>query len=85
MMKNAKSDRKSRSVTGRKSQAPDLLRMSAQEGCPGLPMWSSRAHLSHILLDRAFTDVDTQLEQFATDPLSSPQSVILGHVLCMIP
>jgi hypothetical protein len=37
----------------------DLLRMSVQEGCPGLPMWSSRAHLSHVLLDRAFTDVDT--------------------------
>ncbi len=33
---------------------PNLLRMSAQEGCPGLTMWSSRAHLLHILLDRAF-------------------------------
>ena len=42
-----------------KVTGPDLLRMSMQEGCPGLPTWASRAHLSHILLDRAFTDVDT--------------------------
>ena len=42
-----------------KVTGPNLLRMSAQEGGPGLTMWSSRAHLSHILLDRAFTDVDT--------------------------
>ena len=71
-MKKAKSERKRRSVTGRGVTGPDLLRMSVQKGCPGLPMWSSRAHLSQVLLDRAFTDVDTELEQFATDPLSSP-------------
>jgi hypothetical protein len=64
-----------------KITGPDLLRMSAQEGCPGLPRWSSRAHLFHVCLDRAFTDMDTELEPFATDPLRSPQPVIPGHVL----
>ncbi len=64
-----------------KVTGPDLLCMSAQEGCPGLPMWSSRAHVSHVFLDCAFTDVNIELEQFATDPLGSPQSVVPGHVL----
>ncbi len=68
-------------MTGRRVTVPDLPRMSVQEGCPDLPMWSSRAPLSHVLLVRAFTDVDTLLEQFATDPLSSPQPVLPGHFL----
>jgi hypothetical protein len=59
---------------------PHIPGMSAQEGCPVLFPWSSRAHVSHVLLDRAFADVKTQLEQFAPDPFRSPQSIIPCHL-----
>jgi hypothetical protein len=51
--------------------SPDLLSMSAQEGRPVLSLWPSRAHLSHVLLDRPFADANAQLKQFATDPFRS--------------
>jgi hypothetical protein len=34
-----------------------------------------------ILLDGPFTDTDTQLEQFATDPLRSPDPILRHHLL----
>ncbi len=65
MMKKAYSDRKSQSVTGRRVAGPDLFGMSVEEGVPVLSPWPGRAHLSHVFLDRAFADAQTQLEQFA--------------------
>src|SRR5215469_16204350 len=44
-------------------------------------MWSRCANLSHIVLNGAFADAYTQLEQFTTNPLCSPQSVVSGHFL----
>jgi hypothetical protein len=41
---------------------PDLPGMSVKEGRPVLPTWSSRVHLSHLFLDSAFADSNTQLE-----------------------
>src|SRR5262249_49432347 len=38
--------------------------------------WSS-CHLKVVLV----TDADTQLEQFASDPLRSPQSIVPCHLL----
>jgi hypothetical protein len=51
--------------------SPDLLSMSAQEDCPVLPPWSSRAHLSHMFLDRAFAHANTQFEQLASNTFRS--------------
>ncbi len=51
--------------------SPDLISMSAQEGCPVLPPWLSCAHVPHVFLDRAFAHANTQFEQFATDPFRS--------------
>jgi len=70
-MKKAKSERKKRSVTGRGVAGPDLLSMIAQEDPPVLTPWSSRPHLPHVLLDRAFADMQSQLEEFAADPFRS--------------
>jgi hypothetical protein len=41
---------------------PDLFSMIAQEDPPVLTPWSSRPHLPHVLLDRAFADMQSQLE-----------------------
>ena len=41
---------------------PDLLGMSLQERPPRLSSWSCGAHGSHVLLNGAFADTDTQFE-----------------------
>src|SRR5215469_11452647 len=69
-------------VSHRKKVAgPDLLGMGTQERLPGLSMWSCGAHSSHVFLNSALTNVDAQLEQFATNTLCSPESVVPGHLL----
>jgi hypothetical protein len=81
MRKKANSEWKKRSVTGRKSQAQicsACVRKKVFQFCPD---GASCAHLSPIFLHGAFADVSTQLEQFATNPLRSPQSVVPGHLL----
>ncbi len=45
-----------------KVAGPDLLSMSVYEGAPLLSSWPCGAHGSHVLLDRALADVNTQLE-----------------------
>src|SRR5215472_13076740 len=67
MMKKAKSERKNRSVTGRKSQAPDLLDMSMNECPPCLSSGPGGTDLPHVLLNGALADADAQFEQFASD------------------
>ncbi len=37
--------------------------------------------MPHVLLDGAFADTNTQLEQFAPDPFRSPESIVLCHLL----
>jgi len=64
-----------------KVTGPDLLSMGVQEGLPGLSMWSCSAYSSHVLLNGALADADAYLEQFASDPLCSPQSVVPCHLL----
>ena len=78
MMKKAKSERKKRSVTGKKSQA--------QISCAWLcrkvdQVWEEGPHalLAHILLNGAFGDADAQLEQFAPNALGAPQAIVAGH------
>jgi hypothetical protein len=81
MMKKANSERKKRSVTGRRVARPDLLGMRVQEGLPGLSSWPAGAHGSHVLLNGPLADADAHLEQFTPDPLCSPQSIVPGHFL----
>jgi hypothetical protein len=70
-MKKANSERKKREVAGRGVAGPDLLSMRVQEGRPVLSARSSRTHVSHVLLDRAFADAKPQLEECAADSLRS--------------
>ncbi|GAC1433189.1 MAG: hypothetical protein NVSMB62_29570 [Acidobacteriaceae bacterium] len=50
---------------------PDVVGMVAEEGCPGLPMWSWSAHLSQVALNRPLGDLDPQLEQLALNTLDT--------------
>ncbi len=45
-----------------KVACPDFLSMIVQEDPPVLTPWSSRTHLLHVLLDRSFADLQSQLE-----------------------
>jgi len=84
MMKKAKSGRKKRSVTCKKSQAPHprhLCHMIAQECSPGLSRRSFGSNQLHILLDGPFTHSNIQLKEFPTDALRSPESIICCHLL----
>src|SRR5215472_5358908 len=59
---------------------PDLCGVSAQKGGPLLASWLMPANTSHILLDRALADAQSQFQQFPTNALSSPQPIVLGHL-----
>jgi hypothetical protein len=37
--------------------------------------------MPHVLLDRSLTDVNAQLEQFATNTFRPPQSIVPCHLL----
>lgn len=54
-----------------KVTAPDIGSMVAKESRPGLSFLSRRTSLPHVLLDRSLANMNTQLEQFTTDPLSA--------------
>ncbi len=60
---------------------PDLPSMIAQEGCPTLPSGARRERMPHVLLNRSFADVNPQLQQLATNPFRSPESVVPCHFL----
>ena len=55
--------------------------MIVQEGRPVLSPWPSRAHLPHVFLNGAFADAKTELEQFAPDPLRTPEPILHCHFL----
>src|ERR1035437_5493874 len=59
---------------------PDAVRVVMQEGGPGLARVSRRPSAPQVLLDGRFGDVDVQLEQFTTDPFSTPRVVGRGHL-----
>src|SRR5437588_1007420 len=57
---------------------PQVVSMVAQEGAPGLARcarWSTPA----VAPNRAIADDDAQLEQPASDPFGTPESVLAGH------
>ena len=81
MRKKANSERKKRSVTGRRVARPDLLGMRVQEGLPGLSSWPGGAHGSHVLLNGALADADASVEEFTTNSFCSPQSIVPCHLL----
>jgi hypothetical protein len=71
MMKNAKSGRKKRSVTGKRVASPDLCSVIVQKSCPPLPLWPESANIPHILLDGALTHMHTQFQELPTNTLST--------------
>ena len=52
-----------------------------EEGRPILPSWSRQANLPHVLLDRSFAHANIQFEQLASNALSSPEPIVLNHIL----
>src|SRR6266516_2732365 len=80
MMKNAKSERKNRSVTWRRVPCPDLSCMIAQKRQPALPRWARRTHAPHVLLDGPFADVKIQLQECTPHAFSPPKPIVLCHV-----
>ena len=57
---------------------PDVASVVPQEGGPGLAR--GLAQFGDILLNGAFADLDTQLEQFASNAFCAPGMVVLGHL-----
>jgi hypothetical protein len=66
-MKNAKSDRKKRSVTGKRVTGPDICRMMVQKGRPPPSPWLGRANSSDVLLNGPLAHMKTQFQQFANN------------------
>jgi len=60
---------------------PHVFCVIAQKRRPVLSSRSPDANISHIVLDGPLTHVNIQLEQFPTDAFSSPEPVILRHLL----
>jgi hypothetical protein len=80
MMKNAKSGRKKRSVTGKRVASPDLCGVIVHKGCPPLSPWLRSTNSPHIFLDGALAHMNTQFQQFPTNPLSAPEPILLRHL-----
>jgi len=62
-----------------KVAGPNLFGMMVQEGGPVLSSLSRCASAPHVLLNGLLAHVNAQLEQFATDPLRTPESILLCH------
>ena len=71
MMKNAKSGRKKRSVTGKRVASPDLCGVIMHKGCPLLASWLGSANIPHVLLNGSLADTNAQFQEFPTNPLST--------------
>jgi len=54
-----------------------FLRKVLQVGLFCVGVW---ADFAHVLLDGALTDLDGELEQFASDVLGAPETVVPGHL-----
>src|SRR5215467_884083 len=79
-MKNAKSGRKKRSITCKKSQAQIWSACVREIGRPLLTSWLVGANSSQILLDGALTDMDPQFQKFPTNALCTPKPIVLRHL-----
>jgi hypothetical protein len=51
--------------------SPNICRVIVQKGRPTLSSCWWCTNLPHVLLDGSFTDMHTQFQQFAADPLST--------------
>lgn len=60
---------------------PDALRMILEKNGPYLTQSSVGLHRPHILLNGGGRDLDSQLEEFSPEPGSTPQSIVLRHLL----
>jgi len=80
-MKNPKSGRKNRSVTCKKSQAQTCAAWVRETGRPRLASWLGCANSSHRLLDGALADIDAEFQQFSANAFSSPQPIVLRHLV----
>jgi hypothetical protein len=80
VLKNAKSGRKKRSVTGKRVAGPDIGGVFAQKGCPSLSSRLWCANPSHVLLNGSLAHVNVQLKSIPADTLSTPQSILCRHL-----
>ena len=58
----------------------DICRMIAQKGRPFLPSWLGCANLSDVLLDGSLAHMHAEFQQFTTNPLSTPKSILDCHL-----
>jgi hypothetical protein len=61
--------------------SPGLARAVAQERRPALPGWARPWHLPQILLDGPLAHPDVELQEFAPDPLGTPERIVARHCL----
>ena len=80
MMKKAKSGRKNRSVTCKKSHAQICAAWLRRKVAHVWPRgWCVRT-ASHVLLNGALADTKAQFQQFTPNPFSTPESIVLRHL-----
>ena len=79
-MKNAKSGRKKRSVTCRKSQDQTCAAWLREIGRPLLASWLACANCPHVLLNSALADMHAQFQKFPTNALRTPEPIVLRHL-----
>src|SRR5215471_3318329 len=60
MIKKANSDRKKRSVTGKRVTRPDLYCVIVHKGGPSLSSWLLSANIPHIFLDGSLADMHAE-------------------------
>src|SRR5207237_966354 len=63
-----------------RNPSPSVPLRLLQKGRPPLASWLLGANSSHVLLDRALTHVKAQLQEFSTNPLSTPKPIVLDHL-----
>jgi hypothetical protein len=49
-------------------------------GRPHLTAWLVSANRPHVLLDGALAHPNAQFQEFAANPFSTPQPIVLGHL-----
>jgi hypothetical protein len=80
MKKKAKSERKNRSVTCKKSQTQIWSACIREIGRPLLTSWLVGSNFSHILLDGSLAHPNTQFQEFSPNLFSSPKPIVYGHL-----
>jgi len=59
---------------------PDSCLMIAQKGSPSLSSWLGCSNSSHVLLDRSLAHMNAEFQQFPTNSLSTPESILRCHL-----